>query len=50
MFHTIKDLVKSAETQGSLFEVIMETEVFDSGESYDVIWERMSHQLEVSGR
>ena len=50
MFHTIKDLVKSAESKGSLFEVIMETEIFDSGESYDVIWERMSHQLEVMKR
>lgn len=50
MFHTIKDLVKKAESKGSLFDVIIETEMYDSGESYGVIWDRMSHQLEVMKR
>ena len=50
MFHTIKDLVAKAEEKNSLFDAIMETEMFDSGESYEVIWNRMSTQLEVMKR
>ena len=50
MFHTIKDLVKKAEEKNSLFDAIIETEMFDSGESYEVIWNRMTTQLEVMKR
>ena len=50
MFYTIKDLVAKAEEKNSLFDAIMETEMFDSGESYEVIWNRMSTQLEVMKR
>ncbi len=50
MFKTIKELVDKATENNSLFETIIEAEIYDSNESYQVVWDRMKGQLEVMER
>lgn len=47
MFTTIEELVKTANEQGSLSDVIMKEEIKDSGHSYEFIYDQMSRQLDV---